>query len=105
MSCREQSKCHLIVLTVTIRIYLSNPFKAYPQVARAWKVLSILVKGNCHNTVCGVESLLYTIPMMDVNVYVQNSLVVSGKRGGIMLNLITFCHSLKEDILCSFQVV
>lgn len=60
---------------------MSNNFKAYPQVACAREVLSILVEGNCHNTVCGVESLLHTIPMMDVNVYVQNSLVVSGKKG------------------------
>lgn len=58
--------------------------KAYPQVACAREVLPIFVEGNGHNAVCGVESLLHAIPMMDVNIYVENSLVVSGNRGGCL---------------------
>lgn len=32
----------------------------------------------------GIEGLLHTIPMMDVNIDVQNSLVISRKRGNII---------------------
>ncbi|KAF3844660.1 hypothetical protein F7725_007823, partial [Dissostichus mawsoni] len=45
------------------------------RVACAREVLSVLVEGHRHDTVCGVESLLHTVSMMDVNVDVQNSLV------------------------------
>lgn len=61
-------------------IYLSETFKAYPQVTSAREVLSVLVERNCHDAVCGVEGLLHTIAMMDVNINVQNSLVVSVER-------------------------
>lgn len=68
--------------------FMSNHFQTYPQVACAREVLSVLVEGNCHNTVGGVESLLHTVTMMDVDIYVQNSLVVSGKKGKILKRLI-----------------
>lgn len=84
MSCREQGKGQLTVQPWQYHFYLSNTFKAYPQVACAREVLSIFVEGNGHNTVGGVESLLHSVPMMDVNIYVQNSLVVSGKRGKVV---------------------
>ena len=34
------------------------------------------MEGNCHDPVCGVESLLNTISMMNVDVNVQDPLVV-----------------------------
>lgn len=54
--------------------------KTYPEVTGAREVLSILVEGHGHDTVCSVESLFHTISVMDVNIYVQNSLVVSENK-------------------------
>lgn len=48
----------------------------HPEVSRAREVLPILVKGNGHDSVSGVESLLYTITMVHVYVNVQHPLVV-----------------------------
>lgn len=53
---------------------------AHPQVACAGEVFSVLVEGNRHHTVCGVESLLHTVPVVNVDIYVQNSLVISGTK-------------------------
>lgn len=50
----------------------------YPEVSSAREILSIFVERYSHDTVSGVESLLNTISMMDINIYVQNSLVVPG---------------------------
>lgn len=53
---------------------------AYPQVACAGEILSVLVEWNCHHAVRGVKSLLHAIAVVDVNVYVKDSLVISGKE-------------------------
>lgn len=79
MSWREQEQCQLPVLILWCDKWL--PSKTYPKVTSAWEVLSILVEGHSHDTVRGVESLLHTVSMMDVYVYVQNSLVVSKNEG------------------------
>lgn len=42
----------------------------HPQVSSAREVFPILVKGDSHNSVCGVEGLLHSITVMDVNVNV-----------------------------------
>jgi hypothetical protein len=44
------------------------------KLASAWEVLSILVERNSHDTVSGVESLLDTIAVMNINVNVENTL-------------------------------
>lgn len=41
-----------------------------PQVSSAREVFPILVKGDGHDSVCGVEGLFHSITMVDVNVYV-----------------------------------
>ena len=53
-------------------------YLTHPQVSGAGEVLSILVEGHGHDPVCGVKRLLHSISMVDINVYVQDSLVVSG---------------------------
>jgi len=58
--------------------FYENNFQAHPQVACTGEVLPVLVEGHSHDAVGGVEGFLHAVSMMDVNVYVQNSLVVSG---------------------------
>lgn len=48
----------------------------YSEIPSAGKVLSVLVEGHSHYPVCCVERLLYPVTMVNVNVYVQHSLVV-----------------------------
>lgn len=62
--------------------------RTYPQISCAREVLSVLVEGNRHDTVCGVEGFLHTIAMMDVNIYVQDSLVVPGEGGNVPVILL-----------------
>jgi hypothetical protein len=40
-----------------------------------WKVIFELVEGASHDTICEIESLLHTVPMMNINIYVENALV------------------------------
>lgn len=51
--------------------------ETYPEITGAWEVLPILVERHGHDAISGVECLLHTISMMDVNINVKNSLVVS----------------------------
>lgn len=44
--------------------------KTNPQVSSARKVFPILVERHGHDPVCGVEGLLYSITVVDVNVNV-----------------------------------
>lgn len=50
--------------------------ETHPQVAGAGKVLPVLVKGHGHDAVRGVEGLLHSVAVMDVNVDVEHALVV-----------------------------
>lgn len=59
--------------------------ETYPQVAGAGEILSVLVEGDGHDAVCGVESLLHAVAVMDVNVDVEDPLVVPGKTGVFQL--------------------
>ena len=52
---------------------------AYPAFTSSREVLPILVKAHGHDSVCCVESLLNTIPMMHVDVDIQDTIVVSVK--------------------------
>lgn len=45
------------------------------EVSCSGEVLSILVKGHSHDAVGQVESFLYTISVMDVNINVKDTLV------------------------------
>ncbi len=42
----------------------------YLEVPRAWEVLSVLVEGDGHDTVGGVEGLLHSVSMVNVNVHI-----------------------------------
>lgn len=68
-------------MVYSLYLFKLYSWKTYPEVTGAREVLAVLVEGHGHDSVRCVESLLHTVPMMDVNVYVQHSLVVSGKRG------------------------
>lgn len=79
MSCRRQ---HVSVCPVSQPepLLLGVKRRTYPQVAGAGEVFSVLMEGNCHDSVGGVERLLHAVPVMDVDVYVENSLVVPADR-------------------------
>ena len=47
-----------------------------PEVPRPGEVLPVLVEGHRHDPVRGVEGLLYSVPVVDVYVYVEYPLVV-----------------------------
>lgn len=51
--------------------------QTYPQVSGAGEVLPVLVKGDGHDSVCGVEGLLHAVAVVNVDVDVQHPLVVS----------------------------
>ena len=46
---------------------------AYPEIACAGEVVTVLVEGQSHNAVCGVEGLLHAVAVVDVNVDVQHT--------------------------------
>lgn len=56
-----------------------NP--SHPQVSGARKVLAVLVEGDGHDAVSGVERLLHAVAVMDVDVDVQHALVVPARNG------------------------
>lgn len=53
---------------------------AHPEVSGSREVLPVFMEGHRHDPVCGVEGLLHSVPMVDVNVYVQHPLVVPGRK-------------------------
>ena len=48
----------------------------HPQVTSPRKVFTVLVERHSHDSVSGIEGLLDTITVMNVNVNVENTLVV-----------------------------
>lgn len=48
--------------------HLSRPTKTHPQVSGAREVFAVLVKGDRHDPVRGVEGLLHPVTVVDVNV-------------------------------------
>lgn len=54
----------------------------YLEVSSPWEVLPILVEGDCHHPVGRVERFLYSIAMVNVNVNIQHTLMVSGMGSG-----------------------
>ena len=53
-----------------------------PKVASSREVLSIFVEGDGHDPVRGVECLLHTVAVVDVNVDVQDPL----QKRGVLIN-------------------
>ena len=49
---------------------------SYPKISSAREVLAVLVEGDGHDPVRGVEGLLHAVPVVDVDVDVEHSLVV-----------------------------
>ena len=47
-----------------------------PEVSSPGEVLSVLVEADSHDSVSGVEGLLHPVTVVDVNIYVEDSLVV-----------------------------
>lgn len=54
-----------------------NCQRAYSEITRSREVFTILVKWHCHDTICRIKCFFHTITMMNINVNVHNSLVVS----------------------------
>jgi chorismate synthase len=46
----------------------------HPEVSSSRKVFSVLVEGDSHDPVGGVEGFLHSVSVVDVNVDVENSL-------------------------------
>lgn len=59
------------------RVILANANADIPKFAGAGEIFSILVERAGHDTIGGVESLLNTISVVNVDVDVQNALLVS----------------------------
>lgn len=58
-------------------IVLTDSYADIPEFAGTGEVFSILVKRNRHDTISGVEGLLNAIAVMNINIDVQNTLLVS----------------------------
>lgn len=61
-------------------LYQSQDYRelvTYPEITCAREVFTILVKRYRHHPVSSIERLLHSITMVDINVYVQHSLVIS----------------------------
>lgn len=59
---------------------ISEGEQTHPQVSCSGEVFPVLVKGNSHDSVCGVEGFLHPVTVVDVNVDVQHPLVVPGRN-------------------------
>jgi hypothetical protein len=67
---------------------------SYPEISSAGEVLSVLVERDGHDTVSGIECFLHTITVMNVNVDVQNTLVVSKtQQKFFIVQLLTICQT------------
>lgn len=54
--------------------------ETHPEVSSSWEVLAVLVEGDGHDPVGGVESLLHAVTVVNVDVDVQHPLVVPWER-------------------------
>ena len=52
----------------------------HPEVPCTREVFTILVEWYGHNSVCGIERFFHTITVMDVNINVQDTLVISDQK-------------------------
>ena len=86
----------------------------YSEVSGPGEILSVLVEGHRHDSVCGVEGLLYPVAMVNVNVNVQHPLVVP-ERGRESIshekrqkygekNIYTRQHRTKHTIITLFSL-
>lgn len=60
-------------------IYLQKLAGTYSEVSGTREILSIFVEGHSHDTVSCVEGFLNSITVMNVNINVKHSLMVSRK--------------------------
>lgn len=58
-------------------IILADADSNIPEFSGSREVLAVLVEGDSHDSVCGIECLLHTIAVMDINIDVENALLVS----------------------------
>lgn len=71
---------------------MSSCLGTHSEIPCAWEVLPILVEGHGHDTVCGVECLLYAITMVNVNIYVKHSLMVPKARKDVTVKTMDQMH-------------
>ena len=49
---------------------------------------------DCHDSVCGVECLLYSISVVNVNINVENTLVILEQlQDGYLMPAVAKCHN------------
>ena len=64
--------------SVSLPLSLSSPLSLSFPLTCAWeKKVAIFVEWDCHDTICEVEGLLYSVTMVYINVNVQNTGVIS----------------------------
>jgi hypothetical protein len=56
-------------------IVLASANTDVAKLTSTWKVLAVLMEGNGHDSVCGIERFLNAITVVDVDVDVQNPLL------------------------------
>ena len=54
------------------RVVLASSHPHIPDSSGAREEVAVLVEADCHHPVCQVEGLLHAIPMVDINVHIQN---------------------------------
>ena len=50
-----------------------------PEITGSREIFSIFMEWDSHNSICGIKCFLYPITMMYINIYIQNTLVISVK--------------------------
>lgn len=61
-------------------MHMSHTHTHYLEVPRPRKVLPVLVEGDRHDSVCGIERLFYTVAMVNVNVNVEHPLMIPKQK-------------------------
>ena len=70
---------HAVIQRKVDGIVLSFGISNVMNITGSGKVLSKLMKGDCHDTIRGIKSLLHTIAVMDVNVNVEDAFMLLEK--------------------------
>jgi hypothetical protein len=63
--------------TRTARSAITTRTIKHLDAACAWEIVTKLVKGDCHDAISGVKGLFHSVSVMNIDINVQHSGVVS----------------------------